>query len=57
MTSATTKSESSQPQNETAVQLFDNWIDPLETEIRGHIRGFIEGLIHEELEAALARPR
>ena len=57
MTSATTKSESSHPQNETAAHLFDNWIDPLETEIRGRIRGFIEDMIREELEATLARPR
>jgi hypothetical protein len=33
MISVTTKSGSSQPQSETAVHLFDNWIDPLETEI------------------------
>ena len=57
MTSVTTKPESSQPQSETAVHLFDNWIDPIETEIRGRVRGFIEGLIREELDAALARPR
>ena len=57
MTSVTTKLESSQPQNETAVHLFDNWIDPIETEIRGRVRGFIEELIREELDAALARPR
>ncbi len=49
--------KSSQPQNETAVHLFDNWIDPIETEIRGRVRGFIEELIREELDAALARPR
>src|SRR5712692_6208209 len=57
MTSVTTKSGSSQPQSETAVHLFDNWIDPLEIEIRGRVRGFIEELIREELDAALARPR
>jgi putative transposase len=57
MTSVTTKSESPQPQSETAVHLFDNWIDPLETEIRGRVRGFIEELIREELDAALARAR
>jgi putative transposase len=57
MTSVTTKPESSHPQSETAVHLFDNWIDPIETEVRGRVRGFIEGLIREELDAALARPR
>ena len=38
------------PRHETAVHLFDSWIDPLETEIRGRVRGFIEELIREELE-------
>src|SRR5437870_3527835 len=57
MTRATTKADSSLPQNKTKGHLFDNWNDPLETEIRGRIRGFIEELIHEELDAALARPR
>jgi putative transposase len=57
MTSAITNAESPQPETETAVHLFDSWIDPLETEIRGRVRGFIEELIREELDAALARPR
>jgi len=57
MTSVTTKPDSSQPQTETAVHLFDSWIDPIETEVRKRIRGFIEELIHSELDAALARPR
>ena len=48
MTRATTKADSSLPQNEPKGHLFDNWNDPLETEIRGRIRGFIEELIHEE---------
>jgi putative transposase len=52
MTRATTKAESSLPQNETEGHLFDNWNDPLETEVRGRIRGFIEEPIHEELDAA-----
>src|SRR5215216_3349822 len=57
MTSVTTKPAPSQPQSDTTVHLFDNWIDPIETEIRGRIRGFIEELIRSELETALARPR
>ena len=57
MTRATTKVDSPLLQNETEGRLFDNWIDPLETAIRGRIRGFIEVLIHEELDTALARPR
>src|SRR3984893_3543223 len=57
MTSVITDAESPQPETETAVHLFDSWIDPLETEISGRVRGFIEELIREELDAALARPR
>lgn len=33
------------------------WFDPIEAGIRGRIRGFIEGLIEEELAAALRRRR
>jgi len=57
MTSIITKPESSQPKAETAVQLFDNWFDPIETGLRERVREFIEGLICSELDAALARPR
>src|SRR4029077_18489226 len=37
--------------------LFDNWFDPIETEVRARSRQFIEELIRGELDAALARPR
>jgi putative transposase len=57
MTSITTKSDSSQPGVETASRLFDNWFDPIETEVRARARQFIEELLREELDAALARPR
>jgi putative transposase len=57
MTSTTTKPDSSQPAAETAVDLFDNWFDPLETELRARTCGFIEELICGELDAVLARPR
>ena len=57
MTSTTTKPDSSQPAAEMAVDLFDNWFDPLETELRARARGFIEELIRGELDAVLARPR
>jgi transposase-like protein len=57
MSSTITKSDSSQPEAEAAPQLFDNWFDPIETEVRGRARQFIEELICGELEAALARPR
>ena len=57
MTSITTKPASSQPRVGRAVDLFDNWFDPIETEVRARARGFIEELIHGELDAVLARPR
>ncbi len=38
-------------------RLFDNWFDPIETALRTKVRGFIETLMEEELETALARPR
>jgi transposase-like protein len=38
-------------------RLFDNWFDPIETALRAKVRGFIETLVEEELETALARPR
>jgi putative transposase len=40
-----------------AVDLFDNWFDPLEAEVRARVRQFIEELLRGELDAALARLR
>ena len=57
MTSITTKPDSLQLEVETVPQLFDNWFDPIETEVRGRARQFIEELIRGELDAALDRPR
>jgi transposase-like protein len=57
MTSITTKPDSSQPASKTTVDLFDNWFDPIETEVRARAREFIEELIRGELDEALARPR
>lgn len=57
MTSTTTKPDSAQPAAEMAVDLFDNWFDPIETEVRARAREFIEELIRGELDDALARPR
>jgi hypothetical protein len=37
--------------------LFDNWFDPIGTEVRGRARQFIEELIRIELDTALSRPR
>jgi transposase-like protein len=57
MTNTITKPDSVQPACETAVDLFDNWFDPIETEVRARAREFIEELIRGELDEALARPR
>ena len=57
MTKLTMKPDSMQPATEMAVDLFDNWFDPIETEVRARARQFIEELIRGELDTALARPR
>src|SRR3954464_15212057 len=57
MTNITTKPDSSQPAAEMAIDLFDNWFDPIETEVRARAHEFIEELIRGELDAVLARPR
>jgi transposase-like protein len=57
MTSITTTPDSLQPEAETAARLFDDWCDPIETEVRGRARQFIEELLREELDGLLARPR
>src|SRR5258708_877340 len=57
MTSSTTKPDSLQPAADMAGDLFDNWFDPLEAEVRARSREFIEELLRGELEAALSRPR
>src|ERR1700720_3398968 len=57
MNKPTTKPDSSQPATELAVDLFDNWFDPIEAEVRARARQFIEELIRGELDAALSRPR
>ena len=57
MTSTTMNSEAVHPGDEAGSDLFDNWFDPIETEVRARARGFIEELIRGELDDALARPR
>jgi putative transposase len=57
MSKVTTKPDSTQPVTEMAVDLFENWFDPIETEVRARARQFIEELIRSELDTALARPR
>src|SRR6202051_4212490 len=57
MTNVTTKPDSVQPEAEMAAHLFDDWFDPIEAEVRGRARQFIEELVRGELDEALARPR
>src|SRR6266481_5668349 len=42
---------------ETQPFLSEGWFDPLETAVRGRIRGFIEEMLEGELDAALQRGR
>ena len=57
MMSDTTKPDSWRPAAEMAVDLFDNWFDPIESEVRARAREFIEEMIRGELDTMLARPR
>ena len=42
---------------EQALFAGEAWFDPIETGVRGRIRGLIEELVEQELEAALGRGR
>jgi len=53
----TTTTEPAAKVAEGDVFLGENWFDPLEAGVRTRIRGFIEGLLEAELDAALARKR
>ena len=57
MTNATMKTQAAQPDGDGAVDLFDDWFDPIETSLRERVRGFIEQVIEAELDTALCRPR
>jgi len=57
MTETTTKSEVLHSPIAEPSLLLNDWFDPIEDGIRGQVRGFIEELIHAELDAALLRPR
>ena len=57
MTSSTTRLDSMHPAAGMAGDLFDNWFDPLEAEVRARSRQFIEELLRAELDSSLARPR
>jgi putative transposase len=47
------------PQSEigTAAHLFDNWFDPIETELRDRAREFLQAILEAELDEALGRSR
>jgi hypothetical protein len=49
MTNNSTNSPRLQSQAETAVQLVDDWFDPIEAGLRDRVREFIQG-IEAELE-------
>jgi transposase-like protein len=51
------KPELSQQTTESNSHLFDDWFDPIESGIRERVRGLIEEMIRNELDAALSRPR
>jgi putative transposase len=57
MESPTTKPTVAHSGTETSTQLFEDWIDPIESMVRDQVRHFIQGIIEAELEEALARPR
>src|SRR5437764_6679561 len=56
MKNDTTHSTFAQPEAETAVYLFDDWFDPIETCVRDRVREFIQAMIEGELDATLLRP-
>ena len=57
MTNNSTKSPALQSEAETAVDLLDDWFDPIEAGLRDRVREFIQAMIESELETALSRPR
>jgi putative transposase len=57
MTNTSTQSTIPPTEAESLTGLFDDWFDPIETAVREQVRGFIQALIEDELEATLSRPR
>lgn len=57
MTKATTQTTIPHATAESEAHLFDDWLDPIEVAVRERVRGFIQTLIEDELEATLLRPR
>jgi hypothetical protein len=56
MKNITRKSDSSQPTAETAVYLFDDWLDPIEAGVRDRVREFIQAMIEGGTDAPAIRP-
>ena len=57
MTSHSTIPNEPQSETETAVQLFDNWFDPIEAGIRDRAREFLQAMFEGELDEVLDRSR
>src|SRR5213082_1335350 len=57
MSNNSTKSVALQSEAGTAVDLLDDWFDPIEAGLRDRVREFIQTMIESELETALSRPR
>jgi putative transposase len=57
MTNNSTKSPVLGSEAETAVDLLDDWFDPIEAGLRDRVRELIQTMIGSELEAVLSRPR
>jgi transposase-like protein len=57
MTSHSTIPDQPQSETETAVQLFDNWFDPIEAGLRDRAREFLQTMFEAELDEVLDRSR
>ena len=57
MTSHSTMPDQPQSETETAVQLFDNWFDPIEAGLRDRAREFLQAMLEAELDEVLDRSR
>ena len=57
MTSHSTMPDPPQSETETAVQLFDNWFDPIEAGLRDRAREFLQAMFETELDEVLDRSR
>ena len=57
MTSHSTMPDQPQSETETAVQLFDNWFDPIEAGLRDRAREFLQAMLEAEPDELLDRSR